>query len=666
MTLRGSTFPDRFHRFSTWLTMAAVLAGAATAPPAIAQTWSGGSLFSNLWSDDGTVIPPSPGNWIGNVVPTPGAMTILTFGNAALQFQPFQDIANPFDFNQLNFVAGNLPLTLNGLPIRMAGTTPSISQGSGLNHRINNEIILPTTNTFYDFSGNGTGTLTLGGPVTGSGILRKMGSHTLVLDAPLTASQGSSVALTLTGGTFRVLGDNLIAPELHLFLQGGTFDLNGRDQTFAMMWFQGSPILLNGGRLTLGINAGVGGGNVGGLNGGGEVIKGPGSTQFTVSNPNFTGLVTIQNGGTVFLQANGALGDTVTGTVVEAGGSLFVNTNYAMAEPLTLGGNNTGTAALAASGTTTSFAGPITLTADSDFGTAGGTFTLTGGIDNGGFLLLHAYFSGTTIINTNGISGSGGLRKVVTNETLIINAACTYTGATVVERGVLEVNNTLATSSISVQSLGTLRGNCTASAAPLSLAGRLQPGNSAGQIAAASATLSAGARIDWEISDPAGAPGAGHDVLTLSGLLSAPYTSGVTTIFISSLTPAGVAGPLAGFDPTQNYVWPVIVAGGVDADVSPSDFALNTTGFTNHNGIGCGGFSLELASTGLNVRFNAGSAGPGDLNCDCQLDAADVPLFVQALVDPSQFSGCDFDAADMNLDGFVDGDDAQLFLNAVY
>ncbi|MCK6483156.1 MAG: hypothetical protein HUU22_03820 [Phycisphaerae bacterium] len=646
--------------------LAVMLAGTSTAVPAAAQTWTGASLFSNLWSDDGNPFPPSPGNWVGNVVPVPGPTTILTFGNAGLQFQPFQDIASPFDFNQLNFVGGNVPLTLNGLPIRMAGTTPSISQESSLPHRINNEIILPTTNTFYDFTGNGTGALTLGGPVSGSGIFRKQGSHTLILDAVLSASQDSSVALTLTGGMFRVLGDNLIAPELHLFLQGGTFDLNGRDQTFAMMWFQGSPILLNGGRLTLGINPGVGGGSVGGLNGGGELIKGPGSTQFTASNPNFTGLVRIQGGGTVFLQANGALGDTTTGTVVEAGGSLFVNTNYTMPEPLTLDGNNTGTAALAASGTTTSFAGPITLTADSDFGTAGGTFTLTGGIDTNGFTLLHAYFSGTTVINNNGVTGSGGLRKVTTNETLIINAPCTYTGSTVVERGVLEVNNTLETSSISVQSLGTLRGHCTAPAAPLALAGRLQPGGSVGQIAVAAATLSAGARIDWEISDPAGSPGTGHDVLTLSGVLSAPYTSGVTTIFVSSLTPGGAAGPLAGFDPSQSYLWPIIVAGSVDANVSLSDFALNTTGFTNHNNIGCGAFHLELTTTGLNLRFDSGSAGPGDLNCDCQIDAADVPLFVQALIDPSQFGGCDFDAADMNGDNSVDADDVQLFVDAVY
>lgn len=117
--------------------LAVMLAGTSTAVPAAAQTWTGASLFSNLWSDDGNPFPPSPGNWVGNVVPVPGPTTILTFGNASLQFQPFPDIASPFDFNQLNFVGGNVPLTLNGLPIRMAGTTPAISQESSLPHRIN-------------------------------------------------------------------------------------------------------------------------------------------------------------------------------------------------------------------------------------------------------------------------------------------------------------------------------------------------------------------------------------------------------------------------------------------------------------------------------------------------------------------------------------------------
>src|SRR5262249_52479355 len=44
---------------------------------------------------------------------------------------------------------------------------------------------------------------------------------------------------------------------------------------------------------------------------------------------------------------------------------------------------------------------------------------------------------------------------------------------------------------------------------------------------------------------------------------------------------------------------------------------------------------------------------PGDLNGDSVVDAADVPLFVAALLDPSGAAGC----ADLNGDAMVDGDD---------
>lgn len=54
-----------------------------------------------------------------------------------------------------------------------------------------------------------------------------------------------------------------------------------------------------------------------------------------------------------------------------------------------------------------------------------------------------------------------------------------------------------------------------------------------------------------------------------------------------------------------------------------------------------------------------------DLNCDLQINQADVPLFVTALIDPAGFTGCDITRADMNQDGPVDGRDIQPFVASI-
>jgi hypothetical protein len=55
----------------------------------------------------------------------------------------------------------------------------------------------------------------------------------------------------------------------------------------------------------------------------------------------------------------------------------------------------------------------------------------------------------------------------------------------------------------------------------------------------------------------------------------------------------------------------------------------------------------------------------GDLNCDGMVSASDQPLFVNALVDPAGFNGCDILNADMNGDTLIDGQDIPGFVVAL-
>jgi hypothetical protein len=87
---------------------------------------------------------------------------------------------------------------------------------------------------------------------------------------------------------------------------------------------------------------------------------------------------------------------------------------------------------------------------------------------------------------------------------------------------------------------------------------------------------------------------------------------------------------------------------------------------------GASGGSQELLAQ--NVRAD-GTLGPllptplGDMNCDADVTVTDIPLFVDALINPSAYLAaqpcCLIVRADMNGDADLDGDDCQGFVNAL-
>jgi agmatine/peptidylarginine deiminase len=69
-------------------------------------------------------------------------------------------------------------------------------------------------------------------------------------------------------------------------------------------------------------------------------------------------------------------------------------------------------------------------------------------------------------------------------------------------------------------------------------------------------------------------------------------------------------------------------------------------------------------SSPRNFTIN-GAAVPGDVSCDAKVTVDDVDPFVQALLDPSSFTGCNINAADVNGDTLIDGNDIAPFVQAV-
>lgn len=156
----------------------------------------------------------------------------------------------------------------------------------------------------------------------------------------------------------------------------------------------------------------------GSIGGSGAFTKANSGTATLAALNNYSGL-TIVKGGALIVAANNALGATGSGTVVSNGAALGFQggVNYASAEPLTIsGGGGGGSGALYAVSGSNTFAGPITLAADSTIGVAASlSLTLNGAI-GGGFSLTKA--------------GSGRLALAGTTP-------YTYSGATLVNEGTL-------------------------------------------------------------------------------------------------------------------------------------------------------------------------------------------------------------------------------------
>ncbi|MEY2518652.1 MAG: fibronectin-binding autotransporter adhesin [Verrucomicrobiota bacterium] len=163
-----------------------------------------------------------------------------------------------------------------------------------------------------------------------------------------------------------------------------------------------------------------------------------GTSTFSLTGASNYGGATTVSGGVLNIRSATALGSTASGTTVANGAALQIQ-----------GGIVVGTEALALNGSgiasdgafrnisgNNSFAGAITLGSASTISSDSGTLTLSGAINNGGFLLTEMGAGNGTV--TSVISGTGGLTKSGAGTLTLSGAASnTYTGATTVSQGTL-------------------------------------------------------------------------------------------------------------------------------------------------------------------------------------------------------------------------------------
>ncbi|MEJ1972875.1 MAG: autotransporter-associated beta strand repeat-containing protein [Lacunisphaera sp.] len=331
--------------------------------------------------------------------------------------------------------------------------------------------------------------VTVGSLVNGGGALVKTGAGTLTFTAGNTYAGGTTVAT----GTLQ-LGDG-----------GATGSISG------LVTVESTLVYFRSDAETAVTNT---------LGGTGEVrFKGTGmsgQSGYTLSaaSAGFAGAIVVESGARLSLTDNAQAG-TASITVQNLGG-LFLTSGTTYANPLSLEGQGwlepAGQLGALRLGDSVTVAGPITLTADARITTAAAsdTGTLSGAINDG--------------------AAGYGLEKTGAG-LLVLSGASTYTGATAVSEGTLQVNGSLATAVLTVADGATLGGlGSVAGSVTVNSGGHLSPGTSPGTITTGALFLEPGAILDYELNGNGSLGGPVNDLtnvngdLTLNGLLNVSST----------------------------------------------------------------------------------------------------------------------------------------------
>ena len=455
---------------------------------------------TRTWADVGTDFATAA-NW-GGTVPANNITNDIGSFNSVLNFQPV--LAANRSINGLAFTVnatGNITLSGAGAFTLGTGGINNVST-SGLK-LINNNLTLGAAQTFTN-----NGAMTIGGNVTNGGFLLTLGgtgtagsltgnlggtggltktgsgswhvSGTNTYTGPTTVNNG-----TLQFGSSSSLANSAVTVNATTAGTSALLDLNGSNATITTLTFGGTGgtasannLSTGAGTLTLGgtvtfsatgnpLGATLSGNvDLGGatrtfsiadstiapadltvsanISGTGVGITKTGAGTLVLSGNNSYAGPTTVSVGSLNLQSDTALGAIGGSTTVSNGAALQLQNDITVTgEALSLTGTGVGaTGALRNISGNNTWTGAVTLAGTTTVGSDAGLLTFAGNITNGNRTLTVTGAGDTTISGVLG-NGSGGLTKAGAG-TLTLTGANSYTGATSVGAGVLNIQNNTA------------------------------------------------------------------------------------------------------------------------------------------------------------------------------------------------------------------------------
>ncbi|MES2568798.1 MAG: autotransporter-associated beta strand repeat-containing protein, partial [Verrucomicrobiota bacterium] len=235
-----------------------------------------------------------------------------------------------------------------------------------------------------------------------------------------------------------------------------------------------------------------------------------------------------------------------------------------------------------------------------------------GNIDLGAAILTTGEDDASTLFG-GVITGQGGIVKTGTGRLMLVGAS-SYQGDTVVENGILAVENTTGSATGSGRVLlrngGVLEGGGAVSGSvTVQSGGILSPGDGIGSLASGTAVYEGGGRFEWELQEAAG-KGAETDVHQIQGGLVVTATpANPFTVDIRGLGRGGDPGQVARFSSSSDYSWVIASASGGITGFDPAAFRFDTTQFVSHNPTGTGSFSIVQRGNDLVVLFTGAPLG---------------------------------------------------------
>ena len=443
--------------------------------PAALQFWDGASSVADGVVDGGTGVWSGAGtNWTDadGAVAGPWTGQVGIFGGSAGTVT----LADPLSFEGLQFMVTGYEIAGTGANTLTPTGTATLTTDAGV-------------------------TATISAVLEGAGAVNKLGAGTLILSGDNAYTGGTTISAgTLqigAGGTSGAIAGDITNDAALVFDRSDVFVFAGDIAGTGTLTKNGAGVLALTGDVTS-----------------------TGGTTITA------GTLQIGAGGT----AGWLAGDVTNNATLRFNRSDDVTFTGAVSGTGELEKQGAGTLTLAGAYTAT---GGTTISAGTlQIGAGGATGSLAGDVSNEGALIFNRSDAMTF---AGDISGAGSVTKLGA-ATLTLSGVNTYTGATKVSAGRLDVVGSLGATAVTVANGATLGGTGTISGSvSVQAGGRLAPGTSPGTLTVGSLSLVGGSILDFELGTPDVVGGATNDLivvtgdLTLDGLLSVTAGAGFGT-----------------------------------------------------------------------------------------------------------------------------------------